>query len=178
MNAEYLEGVVEFHDLPVRTGVEIHEVVPGNQWFTLETSVGPIRSFFVKALPVFVMICVVAAMLDYYGLVEKLGTVLGPIMGAFNLPPKAAIPVVLASIRKDGIALFTADQLGGTLGALDPLGVLVAVYLAGLLLPCLVTAFTVAREVSPRYTLKLMARQAIGVVGFSLLIEWGGELLV
>ena len=100
-----------------------------------------------------------------------------------NVPPSwsavnSSIPSLRIDARTTGIALFTADQLGGTLGALDPLGVLVAVYLAGLLLPCLVTAFTVAREVSPRYTLKLMARQAIGVVGFSLLIEWGGELLV
>jgi len=147
---------------------------PGAVW---REAYGAIRSFFVKALPVFVVICVVAAMLDYYGLVGKLGTVLGPIMGVFNLPAKAAIPVVLASIRKDGIALFTADQLSGTVGALDPLQVLVAVYLAGLLLPCLVTAFTIAREVSLRYALKLMARQAIAVVGFSLVIAWGGELL-
>jgi len=45
--AEYLQGVVDLYDLPVRTGVEVYEVVPGDQWFTLETSDGPIRTRFV-----------------------------------------------------------------------------------------------------------------------------------
>jgi len=42
------------------------------------------------------------------------------------------------------------------------------------LLPCLVTAFTLAREVSPQWTLKMMARQASAAIGFSVLIAWLG----
>lgn len=136
---------------------------------------GSLRSFIVTALPVFIGICVVAALADWLGAIERLGSALGPAMGAFNLPAEAALVVVLASVRKDGIALLSADAAG--IAALSPVQVLVAVYLAGVLLPCLVTAFTIAREISPRYVAKMMARQAIAAVGFSLAIAWGGVLL-
>jgi len=129
-----------------------------------------------KALPVFVVITFVAATLDRLGVIDALGSVLGPVMALFNLPADAALTVVLASIRKDGIALLTADG-ASTAAALSPVQVLVVVYLAGVLLPCLVTAFTVAREVSPRWAATMMARQAVAAVGFSIVIAWGGALL-
>lgn len=135
-----------------------------------------LREFFVKALPIFVVITFVAAALDRLGVIDTLGSVLGPAMNLFNLPADAALTIVLASIRKDGIALLTADG-ASTAAALSPVQVLVAVYLAGVLLPCLVTAFTVAREVSARWALKMMARQAVAAVGFAIVIAWSGALL-
>jgi len=46
--AEYLQGVVEFHDLPVRTGVEVESVQRHDDGFALHTSTGTvIRSRFV-----------------------------------------------------------------------------------------------------------------------------------
>jgi ferrous iron transport protein B len=134
-----------------------------------------LREFFVKALPIFVLITFVAAILDRIGVIDALGSVLGPAMGLFNLPADAALTVVLASIRKDGIALLTAE--GGTTAMLSPVQVLVAVYLAGVLLPCLVTAFTVAREVSPKWALAMMGRQAGAAIAFAIAIAWGGTLL-
>lgn len=135
-----------------------------------------IREFFVKALPVFVVITFVAAALDRLGVIDALGSVLGPAMSLFNLPADTALTVVLASIRKDGIALLTADG-ASTAATLSPVQVLVVVYLAGVLLPCLVTAFTVAREVSARWALKMMARQAAAAVTFAAVIAWSGVLL-
>lgn len=134
-----------------------------------------LREFFVKALPVFVVITFIAALLDEGGVIDALGSVLGPVMGVFNLPADAALTVVLASVRKDGIALLTE---GETAASLSPVEVLVAVYLAGVLLPCLVTAFTVAREVSARWALKMMARQAAAAIGFSIAIAWLGWALL
>ncbi|MFP8952396.1 nucleoside recognition domain-containing protein [Natrialbaceae archaeon A-arb3/5] len=133
------------------------------------------REFLVKALPIFVLITFVAALLDRVGVIDALGSVVGPAMSLFNLPADAALTVVLASIRKDGIALLTAD--GGASVALSPVQVLVTVYLAGVLLPCLVTAFTVAREVSARWALKMMARQAAAAIGFAIVLAWGGSIL-
>ena len=135
-----------------------------------------LREFVVKALPIFALITFVAAILDRVGVIDALGSVLGPVMGLFNLPADAALTVVLASIRKDGIALLTAE--GGTAATLSPLQVLVAVYLAGVLLPCLVTAFTVAREVSPKWALVMMGRQAGAAITFAIAIAWGGGLLL
>ncbi|WP_101296657.1 nucleoside recognition domain-containing protein [Halegenticoccus soli] len=135
-----------------------------------------IRSFFCTALPVFACICVVAALLDWIGAIDALGGALAPAAGAFGLPPEVALVVVLASVRKDGIALLAADG-GGTLAGVSPLGVLVAVYLAGTFLPCLVTAFAVAKEVSPRYAATLLCRQALAALAFSFVIARGGEAL-
>ena len=135
-----------------------------------------LREFLVKALPVFVVITFVAAALDRLGVIDTLGSIIGPAMGLFNLPADAALTVVLASIRKDGIALLTADG-ASTAAALSPVQVLVVVYLAGVSLPCLVTAFTVAREVSARWALMMMARQAVAATGFAVVIAWSGALL-
>jgi len=71
----------------------------------------------------------------------KLG---GARIAYFVLPPSGAtLPMVLAVIRKDSILLFSEFDL---IEALKPLQVLTRVYLAGILLPCLVTMLTIACE--------------------------------
>ena len=137
-----------------------------------------VRSFFVKALPVFAGIVLIASLLDYLGVLDVLGELLSPAMAMFNLPGEMALVVVLGSIRKDGLLLLRSDGLSATLSAMTPVQVLTAVYLAGVLLPCLVTAITVARELSPRYAGKMILRQVAAAAGFSLLIGWGGALLL
>ncbi|RDZ35709.1 GTP-binding protein [Haloferax sp. Atlit-47N] len=136
-----------------------------------------IRSFFVKALPVFAGIVLVASVLDYFGVLDVAGKALSPVMGLFNLPGETALVVVMGSIRKDGLLLLQSDGLSETLSAMTPVQVLTAVYLGGVLLPCLVTAITVAKELSPRYAGRMMLRQAAAAVCFSLLIGWGGAIL-
>jgi Fe2+ transport system protein B len=136
-----------------------------------------IRSFFLKALPVFAGIVLVASLLDYFGVLNVMGEVLSPVMGLFNLPGETALVVVMGSIRKDGLLLLQSDGLSATLSAMTPVQVLTAVYLAGVLLPCLVTAITVAKELSPRYAGRMLLRQAAAAAGFSLLLGWGGAVL-
>jgi len=136
---------------------------------------GTIGSFFFQAMPIFVVITSVASLLDWLGVLDAAAAVLSPLMAAFGLPPDAALPVVLASIRKDGILLFAAD---GRAAALTSLQVLTAVYLAGVLLPCLVTALTIAREMSSRFAVRLLLRQAAAALVFSLLLAWVGRLLM
>jgi ferrous iron transport protein B len=80
---------------------------------------------------------------------------------------------VLASIRKDGLLLLASDAL-----VLDGLQLLTAVYLAGVLLPCLVTAWTIARERSLQLTLHLLARQITAALVFTAVLAWGGALLL
>ncbi|WP_264556581.1 nucleoside recognition domain-containing protein [Halocatena marina] len=136
-----------------------------------------VHSFFLKALPVFTGIVLVASLLDYFGLLDMIGYALSPLMGIFNLPGETALVVVLGSIRKDGLLLLQSDGLSSTLSAMTPVQVLTAVYLAGVLLPCLVTAITVAKELSPKYAGRMMLRQAAAAAGFSLLIGWGGAII-
>ena len=108
---------------------------------------------------------------------DMIGEVLSPVMGLFNLPGETALVVVMRSIRKDGLLLLQSDGLSSTLSAMTPVQVLTAVYLAGVLLPCLVTAITVAKELSPRYAGRMLLRQAAAAAGVSLLLGWGGAVL-
>jgi len=120
------------------------------------------------------MITLIASVLDALGVISALATVINPIMGAFNLPVETSLPVILASIGKDGLLLFAQAD---TVSVLTPLQILTGVYLAGVLLPCLVTVLTIAREQSLRFALKLITQQAIAAIGFSVLLAWGGILI-
>lgn len=146
----------------------------------LRESLNSLRDFAVMALPIFVGICVFAGLLQWSGALDVLSQALAPVMAIFNLPPEAALAVVLGSVRKDGLAIGLLDGSWDSLKMpLDsPIQVLTAVYLAGVLLPCLVTVLTVAKEMRPSFALKMVGRQACFAVLFSLCIAWGGALLV
>lgn len=149
-------------------------------WQSLRREMGgTLRQFFLMALPVFVVICFVAAGLAWIGALDGLARLLRPVMMLFNLPGEAATAIVLGSIRKDGLAIGLLDSDWGALKvALEtPAQVLTAVYLAGVLLPCLVTLFTIGREMRWSFAAKLAGRQMIWAAGFSLAIAWIGALI-
>ena len=133
-----------------------------------------IKQFLLNAIPIFLVITVIASMLNWLGAIATLANIINPLMGWFNLPPEASLPIVLASIRKDGLLLFAEPD---TLARLTPLQVLTGVYLAGVLLPCLVTLLTIMREKSSRFALLLLGKQAIAAIVFSLFLAWGGLLI-
>ncbi len=133
-----------------------------------------IKQFLFNAIPIFLVITVIASVLNWLGAIATLANIINPLMGWFNLPPVASLPIVLASIRKDGLLLFAEPE---TLAMLTPLQILTGVYLAGVLLPCLVTLLTIMREKSSRFALLLLGRQAIAGVVFSWLLAWGGLLI-
>ncbi|MEO0414207.1 MAG: nucleoside recognition domain-containing protein [Verrucomicrobiota bacterium] len=137
------------------------------------------RQFLVMSLPIFVAICFGAALLSFLGVFGLLSKLLTPLMAAFRLPGDAATAVVLGSIRKDGIAIGILDSDWGSLklGLETPSQVLTAVYLAGVLLPCIVTLFTMARELHWSFAVKTCLRQMAWASGFSLVIAWIGALI-
>ena len=84
----------------------------------------------------------------------------------------------MGSIRKDGLAIGLLDSDWGSLKVVldSPAQVLTAVYLAGVLLPCLVTILTIKREMGGLFAIRLAFRQAAWVTGFSIAIAWGGAI--
>lgn len=141
-------------------------------WSTLwREASGTVRQFLLQAMPVFIVICIAASLLAHVGVLDLASRILGPVMSAFDLPSQAALPVVLASVRKDGIFLLAAD--GGPSFPMTAAQSLTAVYLAGVLLPCLVTAMTIGRETGWRATSKLLTRQAGFAILFALILAWG-----
>lgn len=139
-----------------------------------------VRQFFLLALPVFLVICIGASVLQWTGVLDRLGTWLAPVMAAFDLPGEAAVAVILGSIRKDGIAIGLLDSGWNTLKVplVSSVQVLTIVYLAGVLLPCMVTLLTVVREMSFSFAWRMVARQVAAAVLFSLLVAWGGAWLM
>ena len=144
-----------------------------------EDLIDNLKQFVVMSIPVFIVICFAAGLLNWLGVLEKFGALLSPLMALFNLPGDAAMAVVLGSVRKDGIAvgLLNTDGVGMKVVLEHPAQVLTAVYLAGVLLPCIVTLFTIAREMRWKFALRLCARQMAWASGFSILIAWVGAFL-
>ena len=137
-----------------------------------------LKQFVVMAFPIFIIICFVAATLDWLNILSWSSNILAPVLALFNLPGDAASAVVLGAVRKDGIAIGLLDNGGAGLKATlnTPAQVMTAVYLAGILLPCLVTVLTIIREISWKFAAKLCARQMIWAAGFGVIIAWGGAM--
>ena len=135
---------------------------------------GVVRDFFRRAFPVFFLMTAAASLLHWLGALQAASAVVEPAMAIFRLPSEAALAVVLASVRKDGILLLTEPGVAAGLSAIQ---LLTAVYLAGVLLPCLVTCLTIAREQGRAFALRMMGRQAVAAAGFSALLAWSGAWL-
>ncbi len=153
------------------------------QWPTLRSVIAEIwvlvKEFFTVAFPIFLIICLIAGVLDWLGVISVLSWLLSPIMSLFNLPAEAATSVVLGSIRKDGIAIGLLNPAwdGLKFAISNPVQVLTVVYLAGVLLPCLVTLFTITKEINLKFALRLISKQMIAAVFFSFIIAWGGYFI-
>ena len=130
---------------------------------------GTVWAFFRTALPTFFAIAMVASLLDWSGVLDAAGRLLAPAMAVFALPVDAALPTVLAAIRKDGILLLAEE---GTVASLSATQLLVATFLAGTVLPCLVTAITIGRELGLRFTVRLVAQQAAFAVAVAASVSW------
>ena len=135
---------------------------------------GAVREFFRRAFPVFFLITAVASLLHWLGALQAASAVFEPAMAIFRLPSDAALAVVLASVRKDGILLLAEPGVAASLSAVQ---LLTAVYLAGVLVPCLVTCLTIVREQGRAFALRLVGRQAVAATGFSALLAWAGAWL-
>jgi ferrous iron transport protein B len=128
-----------------------------------------------RALPVFLVIVVVASLLSASGALEHLARPLGPLLTALRLPEDAALAVVAGSVRKDGLILLAEP---GTVAGLDGAQLLAALVLTSTLLPCLVTTWTIARERGRRVATGLLTRQALGALALTAAVSWVGLLVV
>lgn len=131
------------------------------------------------ALPVFVLICLAAGLLDWLGAISAAAAFVAPVMGLFNLPGESAVPVMMGAIRKDGIAigLLAPDSNGLKIDDITGAQLLTLTYLAGVLLPCLVTVATLIREFQFRPAMRMLGRQLLWAAGFAVVIGWTGWVL-
>lgn len=128
-----------------------------------------ILHFLRKAMPIFLAITILASVMDWAGAIEAIGRALSPMMAVVRLPQQTIVPVLMASIRKDGILLLAQPEVAKEL---RPAQILVSTYLAGVLLPCLVTFLTVMRERSLRFGAIMVVRQTAAALAFSIALAW------
>ncbi len=146
------------------------------RWAEVRREAGTtLRHVTLKALPIFLAITVLASLLSATGLLARAARPLELVMGALRLPTEAALPTVLASVRKDGLLLFAEPS---TVATLDNAQLLAALLLAGALVPCLVTALTIAKERGGRIAAGLLWRQALGALLLAATVSWVGLLVL
>ena len=130
---------------------------------------GRFGRFFRTALPTFFAIAIVASLLQWSGALDAAGGLLAPAMAVFALPADAAMPTVLAAVRKDGILLLAE---AGAVASMSATQLLVATFLAGTVLPCLVTAITIGREMGLRFAGRLVLQQSAFSVAVAAAVGW------
>ncbi|MEM9730546.1 MAG: nucleoside recognition domain-containing protein [Myxococcota bacterium] len=129
-----------------------------------------LKQFLLQAMPIFLVLCVISAVIEQTNAMAALSSLLGPGLGFFQLPSDMALPVLFSLLRKDGMLLLNADS-GALLGSLTGGQLFVVVYLASTLAPCLVTLAAVGRELGWRTAGGVAGRQALTSVASAWLIS-------
>ncbi|WP_270169469.1 nucleoside recognition domain-containing protein [Paenibacillus sp. SYP-B4298] len=118
-----------------------------------------IRQFVLQAMPIFLGICLLATVLQLTGIMAGLSRAAEPLLQWFHLPAEAAGGVIFSILRKDGLLVLNQGE-GDLLASLSAGQVLVLVYLASTLTACLVTLWTVRKELGWAFAGKLAGKQA------------------
>ncbi|MBO0997495.1 50S ribosome-binding GTPase [Bacillus sp. SD075] len=133
-----------------------------------------IIQFLVQAMPIFLIICLVASLFDFLGWMDILKRLVAPLLVVIGLSADIAPAFVASLFRKDGILLLNegngimADQLA--VGEL-----FIAVFLCSTFTACLVTLVKIMRELSFKEALLLAGKQMItsilSVILFSIILS-------
>ncbi|MEM7027975.1 MAG: nucleoside recognition domain-containing protein [Chloroflexota bacterium] len=136
-------------------------------WWRVQTVV---KKFLLEAMPIFFIICGVGALLSYSGLLNQISNGVAPVLGWFGLPPSVAPGVIFSVVRKDGLLVLNQGE-GALLATLSASQIFVLVYIASTLTACLVTGWSIGRELGWRYAGLVMGRQGLtSVISTSVLV--------
>lgn len=135
----------------------------------LRTIKETVQQFFFQAMPIFLVTCVIASMLDAYKILDIISKVIGPILVFFSLPEDASLGILFSILRKDGMLLFNEGN-GQLLAGLTSIELFILVYIASTLSACLVTLFAIGKDVSKSIALQIAAKQAVTSVVSTLFI--------
>ena len=128
-----------------------------------------IEQFLFQAMPIFLIICAVAALLQYLGVLDIISSIASPLTKIFMLPADTAPAVIFSVLRKDGLLVLNQGD-GLILESLSTGQVFVLVYLASTLTACLVTLGTVFKETGAANAFRLVSRQAVTSIISAVLI--------
>ncbi len=122
--------------------------------------VGFMKQFIVQAMPIFLLICLVASLLQMFNLLAMFQWLAFPILKLFSLPMEAAPSLIFSFIRKDGLLIVNEGQ-GSLLASISIPQLFLLVYLASTLSACLVTLLTIGKELGWKNALSIASKQII-----------------
>lgn len=129
--------------------------------------------FLKQAMPIFIAICLVAALLEHYGVMAWFTAGVAPLLGLFHLPGEAAPGILFSILRKDGLLTLNSGD-GSLISSMSAGQVFVLVWLASTFTACLVTLWTVRRELGWKAAALIAGRQAVT----SFVSAWGISLFL
>ncbi|WP_130860318.1 nucleoside recognition domain-containing protein [Gracilibacillus phocaeensis] len=121
---------------------------------------GVIKQFLLQAMPIFLVICLVASVLDIIGILSIFSWLAMPLLALFSLPAEAAPGLIFSFIRKDGLLVLNEGQ-GSLLMDMSISQIFILVYLASTLSACLVTLFTIGKELGWKTSLSIGGKQML-----------------
>ncbi|WP_234467294.1 hypothetical protein [Kosakonia sp. S42] len=126
-----------------------------------------LRRFLMQAMPLFLIICLIAGMLDYAGITRWLSETTAPLLHLFKLPAELMQGSFFSLLKKDGLMVLNQD--GGSLLSTSQL--LLLVWLVSTLMACLVTVFTIAREMNWWFAAAVAGKQGLSSLVVALVIS-------
>lgn len=140
---------------------------PRAVWWRMKAA---LKQFLLQAMPIFIFICLAAALLEYAGIIAWLSSAIEPVLALFHLPATVAPGILFSILRKDGLLTLNSGD-GAMISALSLGQVFVLVWLASTFTACLVTLWTVRQELGWRHAIKLAGRQALTSVVSALILS-------
>ncbi len=133
----------------------------GINWSAFRWKVsGVIKQFLFQAMPIFLLICLLASLLEIVGILSILRWLAMPLLYLFSIPTDAAPGLIFSFIRKDGLLVLNEGQ-GSLLMEMSISQIFILVYLASTLSACLVTLFTIGKELSWKHTISIAWKQML-----------------
>jgi Fe2+ transport system protein B len=135
-------------------------------WWRVKAALG---QFLKQAMPIFIVICLAAALLEHFGVIARITAGVAPLLGLFHLPGEAAPGILFSILRKDGLLTLNSGD-GALLSTLSAGQLFVLVWLASTFTACLVTLWTVRKELGWSHAALLAGRQALTSLASAWLI--------
>ncbi|MBB6633345.1 nucleoside recognition domain-containing protein [Cohnella thailandensis] len=118
-----------------------------------------LKQFLLQAMPIFLLLCIVSTILQETGVIGFLTELCAPLMQLLHLPAEAAGGILFSILRKDGLLVLNQDN-GAFLSGLHAGQLFVLVYLASTLTACLVTLWTIRKEMGLAFAASMASKQA------------------
>ncbi|GKU80654.1 nucleoside recognition domain-containing protein [Niallia sp. NCCP-28] len=132
--------------------------------------------FLKQAMPIFMIICIVASLLQYLKIISFISIIFYPLLYLLHLPIEGAAALAFSIIRKDGILMINKGN-GELFSVLSHFQLFLLVFLASTLTSCIVTLSTIWKELGLAQAWKFLYRQAITSILLGSILMIGHNVL-